>query len=136
MGNGESTLFWKDRWLHGHTISELAPNLIKAIPKRTINRRTVAQALPNRCWVNDIRGAHSVQLLVDYFYIWDLMEGVVLTQDVPDQVRWKLTQSRVYRNKSALCRLNGQNHKVCSEEKDLEKLGSSSLQVLHLVSYQ
>jgi hypothetical protein len=86
--------------------------------------------------VNDIRGAHSIQLLVDYFYIWDLMEGVILTQDVPDQVRWKLTQSGVYSNKSALCSLNGQNHKVCSVEKDLEKLGSSSLQVLHLVSYQ
>jgi len=101
VGNGESILFWKDRWLHGHTISELAPNLIKAIPKRTINRRTVAQALPNRCWVNDIRGALSAQLLVEYLYIWDQMEGVALNQDVPDQVRWKLTQSGVYSSKSA-----------------------------------
>jgi len=46
-------------------------------------------------------GRHSVQLLVDYLYIWDLMEGVALNQDVPDQVRWKLTQSGVYSSKSA-----------------------------------
>jgi hypothetical protein len=78
MRSGETILFWNDIWLSGHTILELAPNMIKAIPKRTINRRTVSQALLNQYWVNDIRGALSVQLLVEYLYIWDQMEGVAL----------------------------------------------------------
>jgi hypothetical protein len=78
MGSGETILFWKDIWLNGHTILELAPNMIKAIPKRTINRQKVSQALLNQYWVNDIRGALSVQLLVEYLYIWDQMEGVAL----------------------------------------------------------
>jgi hypothetical protein len=43
-----SPKFWKDRWLNGKTIDELAPNLIKAIPKRSLNKRTVAEALNNR----------------------------------------------------------------------------------------
>jgi hypothetical protein len=78
MRSGETILFWNDIWLSGHTILELAPNMIKVIPKRTINRRTVSQALLNQYWVNDIRGALSVQLLVEYLYIWDQMEGVAL----------------------------------------------------------
>jgi hypothetical protein len=60
MGSGETILFWKDIWLNGHTISELARNMIKAIPKRTINRQKVSQALLNQYWVNDSRGALSV----------------------------------------------------------------------------
>ena len=60
MGSGETILFWKDLWLNGHTILELAPNMIKAIPKRTINRRMVSQALLNRYWVNGIRWAFFV----------------------------------------------------------------------------
>jgi hypothetical protein len=47
VGNGVEILFWKDRWLDGHTLVELAPNLIKTVPKRTF-KRTVAQALKNR----------------------------------------------------------------------------------------
>jgi len=78
VGNGESILFWKDRWLNGRTINELAPNLIKAIPKRSLNRRTVAEALNNRRWVADIKGARTVQVLEDYLNIWDLVEGVAL----------------------------------------------------------
>ena len=101
VGNGESILFWKDRWLNGRTINELAPNLIKAFPKRSLNRRTVAEALNNRRWVADIKGARTVQVLEDYFHIWDLVEGLTLQQDVPDQFGWKLTQSGTYTSKSA-----------------------------------
>lgn len=37
--NGEQTLFWTDRWLDGHTISEVAPSLFSAVSKRTAKRK-------------------------------------------------------------------------------------------------
>jgi hypothetical protein len=38
------------------------------------NRRTVAEALNNRRWVVDIKGALTVQVLEVYLNIWDLVE--------------------------------------------------------------
>ena len=69
VGNGEKIQFWTDRWLNGHTLAELAPNLFNAVPKRTAKRRTVAQALQNRKWVDDIRGARTVPVLVEYLQL-------------------------------------------------------------------
>ena len=45
IGNGQSTLFWVDRWVHGRIILEMAPNLCEL--KRIIKHCTVAQALDN-----------------------------------------------------------------------------------------
>jgi hypothetical protein len=61
----------------------------------------VAQALDNRNWVHDIKGALTVQVLVEYLHIWNMVEGVVLRQDVVDQYKWKLTQHGLYSSKSA-----------------------------------
>ncbi|WVZ51091.1 LOW QUALITY PROTEIN: hypothetical protein U9M48_002270 [Paspalum notatum var. saurae] len=91
VGNGESVLFWKDRWLPGKTVGEVAPSLLKTVSKRTANCRTVAQALLNRAWVSDIGGA---------FTLWDVVEAVVLGEG-PDQHIWKFTQSGCYTSKSA-----------------------------------
>ena len=74
-------LFWIDRWLDGCTIAEVAPNLFRTVSKRTAKRRTVAQALQNRRWVGDIKGARTVQVLVEYLHVWDLVDGTVLQQD-------------------------------------------------------
>jgi len=60
MGSGETINLWKDIWLNGHTISELAPNMIKDIPRRMINGQSMSQALLNWYWVNDIKGALSL----------------------------------------------------------------------------
>jgi hypothetical protein len=101
VGNGESTRIWSDRWLNGNTIAGLAPNLIQLIPKRVAKCRTVAQALHNRSWVADNKGAITVQILIEYLLIWDQVDGIFLQPDVQDQYRWEFSQSGTYSSKSA-----------------------------------
>ena len=78
-----------DGWMG--TVAEIAPNLFNAIQKRTAKRRTVAQALHNRSWVQDIWGARTVEVLLDYLHIWDMVDGIILHPEIPDSYNWKLT---------------------------------------------
>jgi hypothetical protein len=94
IGNGEDALFWTDKWLQGRSVADLAPELYRAIPKRVAKRRTVSQALSNRCWISDIKGALTVQVLTGYLHIWDLVEGTVLQLDTPDKHVWRLSSTR------------------------------------------
>jgi uncharacterized protein YodC (DUF2158 family) len=45
VGNGESALFWEDRWLDGKSIKEMAPKVYALVPKRRRKARTVREAL-------------------------------------------------------------------------------------------
>jgi hypothetical protein len=63
VGNGESALFWEDRWLDGKTIRELAPEVYALIPKRRRKIHTVRQALVERSWISDIVGTLSALAL-------------------------------------------------------------------------
>ncbi|WVZ81073.1 hypothetical protein U9M48_028497 [Paspalum notatum var. saurae] len=90
VGNGENTKFWTDRWLHDKRVADLAPNLLRAIPKRVAKRRTM-----------NIKGALTVQVLVEYLHISELLEGVVLQPYTPDTPVWRLSSSGFYNSKSA-----------------------------------
>ena len=52
LGNGQNTLFWSDRWLHGKSVADLAPHLIDLIPRHLVNWRSVQQALTEHGWVH------------------------------------------------------------------------------------
>jgi len=95
VGNGEHILFWTDRWLDGHTMAEIATNLIKTAGKRTAKPRTVAQATQNRRWVGDINGALTIEVLIEYLHIWDLVDGLLLQPDVQDRYTWKLSHDGI-----------------------------------------
>lgn len=71
------------------------------MPKRIIERRTMTQALENQRWVADIKGALTVQVIIEYVRIWDLVASVALQNGVPDQHRWKLPKSESHTCKSA-----------------------------------
>jgi hypothetical protein len=40
VGDGRNTLFWKDKWLHGQSIAQIAPTLVELVPRRVASRRT------------------------------------------------------------------------------------------------
>jgi hypothetical protein len=60
VGDGATTLFWTDRWLHGQCIADVAPRLFAVIAVRRRKKRTLKEALTNRAWISDIRGAHML----------------------------------------------------------------------------
>lgn len=60
----------------------------------------MAQALQKRKWVEDVKGALTVPVLLEYLQLWGSMDDVLLQQNVPDQFVWKLNQSGIYTTKS------------------------------------
>jgi hypothetical protein len=45
IGDGSNTLFWKDRWLLGKKVKDIAPNICAMIPKRIANKWKASEAL-------------------------------------------------------------------------------------------
>lgn len=96
-------IFWTDMWLEGTNITELVPYLFKAMPKRIPKKQNRTPNPPqSRLGVGYFVGGGGLtaQFLVQFLQVWDLVEGVVLLQEVPDQHQWKLTQSGCYTSKS------------------------------------
>jgi hypothetical protein len=88
--------------------------------------------------VNDIRGALTVQVITDYLLAWDLIDGLELQPDTPDQHHWKLSSTRSYSCSSAykLQLYVYRDHQFFSLEAGLEELGTSKLQVFRLVGFK
>jgi hypothetical protein len=45
VGDGESTLFWTDRWINGRSAGDIAPVVMALVPTRRRNARKVSEAL-------------------------------------------------------------------------------------------
>ena len=42
VGKGDKVLFWRDRWIHGFSVREIAPALVVGVETKIRNSRTVA----------------------------------------------------------------------------------------------
>ena len=84
-----------------------------------------SQALNNRRWVEDIRGALSVQVLLEYLIIWDLVDGLVLQHDVPDQTLLEALFFGFLQQQICVQRHVCWNYQVLSLEKGMEELAAS-----------
>jgi hypothetical protein len=79
VGNGAITYFWKDRWLDGKRVQEIAPLVAAMVPKRILNKRTMLEALTEEKWVEDIPGGEiSMAALIQYLDLWDILNSVEL----------------------------------------------------------
>jgi len=101
VGDGTRALFWQDRWLQGHSIAELAPCLHNAVGSQARRCRSVAAGCSQRSWVRDITGALTVQVILDYLLIWDLVESTNLQPNTPDHFLWKWTADHIFTTASA-----------------------------------
>jgi hypothetical protein len=99
VGNGESALFWEDRWLEGRSIKEMAPEVYALVPKRRRKTRTVREALADRAWIPDIAGAPSALALWQYMQLWGRLRDIHLSPD-QDRLLWRWTTDGQYTSRS------------------------------------
>jgi hypothetical protein len=109
IGSGTETLFWTDNWIGGSSIQAMAPTLFQLIPKRVTQKQTVAKALPNRAWIQQMRGGVSVPAIADYLKIWNATQGVVLNE-TRDQVIWRWASDGKFSIRTAYGALQQASH--------------------------
>ena len=85
IGDGRTALFWEDRWLIGYRIQELAPAVYDRISKRTMQSRTVVDALTDATWARDIGPDMDEHVLAQFLGLWPQVESVALLEHTPNK---------------------------------------------------
>lgn len=101
VGDGNSTVFWTDRWLHGRSILELAPALSPFIRKLGWRKLTVRQGMDNNQWTKFIIGGLDVVAVWQYVQLWQLINTITLSSRTADKHIWMATSSGMFTSKSA-----------------------------------
>jgi len=82
VGDGASTFFWTDRWMHGSSLQFQAPTVFAAVQPHKL-RSTVAEAMQINNWVRHISGAVTVQMMIEVAWICNRIDKVHLSAE-PD----------------------------------------------------
>ena len=101
VGNGQRTLFWKDRWIAGSSVEDIAPALIGLVAKRTRSSQSVAVALQGNQWIRELRGGFSVQAISQYLKLWDAVREINLSPSTPDRLLWRWSSDGHFSVRSA-----------------------------------
>ncbi|PVH61987.1 hypothetical protein PAHAL_3G172600 [Panicum hallii] len=101
LGDGCLTLFWSDHWLGQNSPCLITPKLRSLVTPGVRNSRTVAAALSNKRWIQDITGTLTFQALSEYLILWQVVEAFELRVGVEDTISWKWTTDAAYSARSA-----------------------------------
>ena len=66
---------------------EIAPCLYNIIGARARRSRSVADGCHARKWVQDIAGTLTVQVLLEYLKVWELVDATVLCTSTQDKLQ-------------------------------------------------
>ncbi|KAM0877851.1 hypothetical protein ACQ4PT_035236 [Festuca glaucescens] len=100
VGDGRSTLFWRDRWINGRAASDYAPGLCRTVSARTRNARTVAQGLSENAWITDFSGNLATRGVLECIALWVAVCGVSRDVSVADTFSWPWSAAGEYSARS------------------------------------
>jgi len=101
LGDGNTAIFWLDRWLpDGRSVQEVAPHVMARVPRRC-RATTIAEAIHDHTWVRHIAPPFSVLILTEYLQLWDVIQRVHFSDNSPDVLRWKWSADMSYSSASA-----------------------------------
>jgi hypothetical protein len=88
LGDGKSASFWNDKWLPVGSLRSVSPYVYQA-SSRARRSQLVHDAIVNRRWVRDITGATTLQVLVQFLRIWELVRETELDPLRADRFVWR-----------------------------------------------
>jgi hypothetical protein len=100
FGSGERAKFWRDKWLDGSKVADIAPNLAALVPTHKTKVRTVKEGLSGM-WLQDRGPNLGEAAFAEFFILWQVLAGVQLTPDREDSLRWCWAGDGVYNAKTA-----------------------------------
>lgn len=96
VGDGSKVLFWKDRWIHGVAVADIAPLLLQSVSTRNRNRRTVQHVLIDNAWTDDVHGELSFLGHMQVYELCQAMATVDRNTEMPDRFEWPCDVSGNY----------------------------------------
>jgi hypothetical protein len=100
LGDGEKARFWRDKWLDGVKVADIAPTIAAQIPPHKVKSRTVKEGLSGT-WLRDCGPNLGEAALAEFFVLWQVLAAVQLTPGQEDTLRWCWTSDGLYSSKSA-----------------------------------
>nr|XP_020196053.1 uncharacterized protein LOC109781868 [Aegilops tauschii subsp. strangulata] len=101
VGEGSRVLFWRDRWINGACVKEIAPLLVKKVRQQVVNRRKVKEVMHLHAWTQDIVGEMNTKDLLQFIQLWEVLVHMELVPDTKDTPIWQWDASDMYSAKSA-----------------------------------
>jgi hypothetical protein len=98
LGNGETAIFWTDKWLDGQAPCMLAPMCFTLAARKKL---TVKQAIANGRWMRGLQNMTSNDQLRQFVGLWTMVQQVMLQEEVSDTITWTLTEDGKYSARSA-----------------------------------
>lgn len=71
------------------------------MPNKIRNSRTVLEALTDRKWLTDIKGALAVRVFADLLDLWDALQTIQLHPDMEDKNIFRFATDGNYSAKAA-----------------------------------
>jgi hypothetical protein len=95
IGDRKKVSFWEASWLYGRRPMDIAPLIFESSKRK---KSSVYKAMEGDFWVSQINIQHGLSLdhLVQFTNLWEMLQSTTLVPNTPDTILWKLTNDGCY----------------------------------------